>query len=479
MLTGDNGVITNAMKSSSAHDFASMKEDLEMNRASLDAISFSEGHGAADFSIYVTGEDVKAYIPSMPDKYIGRIAIFDGEMVLVGDNLSQEEQQAAEMSKIKTMGNTDYNYMLELKYLEIAVLNHKDDLSKIGTALGTIENPYETIAGINYGLGWYKISTTAELTSLGLTTEQLGYMNNIPYIVKYSTGAVQSIVGKKMYAGTDNEIWKYTFNYKGEEGGLVVNNILSGVTSDSIKTATQFGELTPNQTYASTGTTAGVIENYYTDDYTYDADDGLILGATTKILNMPIDQTKPINEKLSLNITIKCDTSIQYALPSLKSDDYRYGGTVFSISDILKKYILRVEINHDVLRVYNYLDVENNTNYNSSGMTEMTFPGQKIINISQFNNKYLNIQITSEKGGKTKIYLNGNKVTEYNSSSGNFTYNYCTIGDLRPGRGYKYVGNIYNFALYGDILTDEEIAQNWNYVKNELGINEAGEKVSN
>ena len=184
VLVGDNGIISNAQKSSLTQELASMKEDLEMNRAALDAASFEQYGEKADFSVYVTGEDVKNYIPSIPDKYIGKVAIFDGEMVLVGDNLSEEEKQTAEQVGIKTMEDTDYNYMLEMKYLELAVINHKDDLAKIGTELGKTDNPYETIAGINYGLGWYKISTQSELTNLGITTEQMSYMTHIPYIVK-------------------------------------------------------------------------------------------------------------------------------------------------------------------------------------------------------------------------------------------------------------------------------------------------------
>ena len=43
----------------------------------------------------------------------------------------------------------------------------------------------------------------------------------------------------------------------------------------------------------------------------------------------------------------------------------------------------------------------------------------------------------------------------------------------------KYYGNVYNYALYGDVLTEDEIAQNWNYTKNELNINENGDKVQN
>ena len=103
-----------------------------------------------------------------------------------------------------------------------------------------------------------------------------------------------------------------------------------------------------------------------------------------------------------------------------------------------------------------------------------------IFDISEYNNKYLNIQFSAEVGQKAKLYLNGNLVSEWNAGTiSNYGYDYCTLGDLRPARGLKYAGTIYNAALYGEVLTDEEAVQNWNYIKNELGINEAGEKVSN
>ncbi|MBR2289153.1 MAG: hypothetical protein IJ867_00655 [Clostridia bacterium] len=475
VLVGDNGIISNAQKSSLTQELASMKEDLEMNRAALDAASFEQYGEKADFSVYVTGEDVKNYIPSIPDKYIGKVAIFDGEMVLVGDNLSEEEKQTAEQVGIKTMEDTDYNYMLEMKYLELAVINHKDDLAKIGTELGKTDNPYETIAGINYGLGWYKISTQSELTNLGITTEQMSYMTHIPYIVKYSTGAVQSIAGKMMYAGTSNEIWKYTFNYKGETNGIVVSNLLSAATNSSTKTATKFGELVPNHTYAKSGTTSGIIENYYVDDYTYDLDGGVVLTEKTNILNLPIDQTKPINQKYSFSITIKCDISNAENSVPTKQAIHPKEECLLAISPLTNYYVTRVGVYKGYIILYSFCEAISDgyptSEYSKNGITA--------IDASQFSNKYLNIQVTSEAKGKTKIYFNGQLINEVNSGSyDNLKYDYCTIGDIRPGRGAKYVGNVYNFALYGEVLTDEEIAQNWNYVKNELGINEAGEKIN-
>jgi hypothetical protein len=359
------------------------------------------------------------------------------------------------------------------------VKNHAGDSVKIGMSLGTEANPYVTIAGINYGLGWYKISAEEELTNLGLTAEEQTYLlgrdySTNGYIVKYSSGSVQCVTGKMMYAGESNEIWKYTFNYTGEENGIVVANMLTGVTKDSTKTASQFGELTPTKTYASSGITAGTIENYYKDDYTYDSDGGVILTETTNILNMAIDQTRPINEKVSVNITFKCDINNQVGYPRYRETGLESGGTLVAMSDVEKKYIFRINIYRGWLRVFTYTD-DQNTNVVSNYIRD----GLSVFNISEYNDKYVNLQVTAECNGKTKIYINGSLVKEINSGNlSGLTYNYCTIGDMRAGRGYKFIGNIYNFALYGDILSEEEVAQNWNYVKNELGINEAGDKIN-
>lgn len=47
--------------------------------------------------------------------------------------------------------------------------------------------------------------------------------------------------------------------------------------------------------------------------------------------------------------------------------------------------------------------------------------------------------------------------------TGNF--NQAIIGDLRPLRGIKFKGNLYDIAVYNRVLTSEEIQHNWNYSK--------------
>lgn len=480
-VIGDGGILRQAQKSSTTQRLATYSEEFQMKRADEDIESYAESLKPSNSEIYAVGEEVRNYIPSLRDDDVGKVVIFEGKLVYTGEDLTETDKESAESLGYLNMSKSDYEYMQGLRFLEKAVKNHAEDGTKIGTPLGTGANPYVTIAGINYGLGWYKITNATELTSLGLTEEQqallLGkeYSNN-GYIVKYSSGAVQCITGKNMYAGLSNEIWKYTFNYRGEENGIVVSNLLSGVTKDSIKNDSQFGEFMPTHTYAESGTTPGVIENYYKDDYTYDEDGGAILTQTTNILNMPIDQTKPINQKFSINVTIKGGTTSQYnQLFSGPNDSGHWGGAnICGLSDYVNRYIFRLEIDQGFLRCYTY----KSSPYDEYSRYEKTEEGEAIVDINRYHNKYLNIQITSERAGKTNIYLNGVKAVEFDSGNNDFTYKYCVIGDLRSGRGAKYIGNVYNFALYGEILTEEEVAQNWNYVKNELGINEAGDKIN-
>lgn len=479
-VIGDGGILRQAQKGATTQRLATYSEEFQMKRADEEIENYSTMLSPSNSEIYALGEEVRNYIPSLRADDVGKVVIFEGKLVYTGEDLTETDKESAESLGYLNMSKSDYEYMQGLRFLEKAVKNHAEDATKIGTPLGTGSNPYVTIAGIKYGLGWYKITNATELTSLGLTEEQqallLGkeYSSN-GYIVKYSSGAVQCITGKNMYAGLSNEIWKYTFNYRGEENGIVVSNLLSGVTKDSIKNDSQFGEMAPTHIPALAGVTSGIIENYYKDDYTYDEDGGVILDKTTNILSMPVDQTKPINQKYTVSVTIKCDINNQLAYPGLPISDSgdTHGGTVLAMSDVDCKYILRITICQGFLRVFTYTDATNECDLNDFSRTGLT-----IFNISQYNNKYLNIQVSSEKGGKTKVYLNGSLAREFNSGNDDYTYNYCTIGDLRSGRGYKFVGNIYNYALYGEILTEEEVAQNWNYVKNELGINEAGDKIN-
>ena len=51
-------------------------------------------------------------------------------------------------------------------------------------------------------------------------------------------------------------------------------------------------------------------------------------------------------------------------------------------------------------------------------------------------------------------------------------YKFATIGDLRPRRSLKFVGTVYDLAIYNKQLTEAEVQHNWNYAKNAYNITE-------
>lgn len=475
-IIGDNGILSQSQSASIIQRLATYKEELEMSKVDLEIEKISNNSNLSDLKLCIIGEDVKKYIPSLIEEDIGKISIFDDNIVYTDNNITKEIENAVKTMNITFMSVEDYNYIVELHYLEVAIANHAKDNVKIGIELGTSENGYVTIAGINYGLGWHEISTDDELKSLGLTDKQLSLMTHKPYIVKYNTGAVQCISGKLMYAGLENEIWKYTFNYTGEENGIVVEDLLNGITANSTKTEEQFGNMIPTQQYATSGTTAGVIENYYQDSYKYDEYGGLILEEKTNIAITEISPETNIGNEFTTSITVKADLS-QTGIPSSA-----VMGTIMAISSNQSKWTMVLGIRNNRLCFISY---HNQSEYGSALGSTMKSniegeykPGFGILgDVSKYSEKFLNIQMTAKRGENTRIYLNGELQLEINSGASEFSYDSITLGDLRPGRGYKFVGTIYNYGLYGKALTEDQIAQNWNAIKEELKINEAGERT--
>ena len=73
----------------------------------------------------------------------------------------------------------------------------------------------------------------------------------------------------------------------------------------------------------------------------------------------------------------------------------------------------------------------------------------------------MNIQVVGEKDAQTKVYINGELKKTFASGSGSYTYNYATVGDLRVGRNCKFIGKVYTVDVYGKLLSEDEITQNW------------------
>ncbi|MDD4375786.1 MAG: hypothetical protein PHR25_03295, partial [Clostridia bacterium] len=143
-----------------------------------------------------------------------------------------------------------------------------------------------------------------------------------------------------------------------------------------------------------------------------------------------------------------------------------YPATLCALSEESAVYLNWIGIVYGYLHVYSYktggallkIDYE----YEEEGFAS--------IAIQEYENKYLNIQVVGRRGEDTKVYLNGSLVKTFNSGSKKIQYKYLTLGDLRLGRGLKYTGTIYNFALYSSALSEAEVSQNWEYNRIKLNI---------
>lgn len=314
------------------------------------------------------------------------------------------------------------------------IIDSGNPSARIGTAL--TDTTAVTILGINYGANWYKV-TSSELLAVNPNLD----VSHADYIVKYETstaGAVQSIPGELV----DNSRI-HTFNYTGD--GFVIEDILTGVDSNSTKTNTSWGEF--NLVDASP---TGI---------TYDQDGGLQLG--TDYATLSIDQTKPIGERYTIGFTIKGP------IPQLKTGGFAQ--TLVAISPMSASYLSWIGIYGKYLHVYSYysgsaLTIDTDTlNQPRDGFTSID-----LTTIGDFNNQYLNIYVSAERKTSstityTNIYINGALVRTIRSGSPVLGYATLTLGDLRAGRGLKYSGSVYDFTLYSEALDAETIAKNYAY----------------
>ncbi len=166
-----------------------------------------------------------------------------------------------------------------------------------------------------------------------------------------------------------------------------------------------------------------------------------------------IPEDQPVNNYYTISVTIRGDWAENPA--GVNS----WGGTICAMSPAIDQYINWTAVADNYLKIYSY-------DYMSYSNVQYT-----LIDISEYNNKYLNIIITAEKGRETKVYLNGQLAEVF--ASGNIPYQKApelSIGDLRGERGLHFKGTIYNFALYNKVLTDDEVQAVWKYYNRQMNI---------
>ncbi len=474
ILIGENSIISNVSKAEELTKYANYKEIIELDvfEKAADKIA---GEYVEDDKITSLMYNIR--VESDVEKILGgELENLKDKIVYIGDKtIYIKDDPNEDTSDLENIGydvafRSDIEYMIELQMLEnLAILSKRYGYDKIGKDVGTIAYPENVyIAGIGYGEGWTVlgdgdsnsgntniVNEILELGKFDLPEEEQEYFKNSPYILEYENGYVQSIEGRNTEIGSGSEIWKYTYNYEGE--GYVINNLLLAVTEDSVRESDFFGgfDSTVNKEF-----------DYVEDKYGHK---GLITGENAAEIN--IEQKNKINDQYSVSVVLEGTTKQTKTDQShfIYPDGLKYHGkTVFAICNAVNNYTSWISIIDNNLRVYAY-------SYLTDPINNM--PGFITIDVSEYDNKFMHLQLTVEKGGKAKLYINGDMKVEFDSGAKEFENTTLTIGDLRAERKLRYYGTIYDVALYGKVLSEEEIQRNWQYVKKEYNIDENGIQI--
>ena len=456
MLVGDGSVLDQAKNASTATVLGSIKEEFELNKTGRKMKEVVNANGkinkSEDTGIYAMGTEVLQYIPNMDKGYIGKVGIFNDELVFVGEELSEEDKGAAQGLGYTLMNQGDYLYMSLMKKMETLVKGK--DTSK-GNALSA--SNFHEIAGIKYGTSWYEI-TESQLTGIGFNGEEVNVMKEYaPFVVRFNSGEVLSTRGRTMYEDEpDKKIHKYTFNYAGEKDGVVITDLMAGVDKTSEKDGDKYGAFSSEN------------GNFVIDSSDNNA---LVLGGADKAIGeLPIDQNVFINKEYSVNITVKCNvyqTGETSGSPSAFPSGVtaKHHKSMIAVSDESDKYVCWLGVDGGVLRLYTFRYI-----FTAAHSWANEPNGYFFIDVKEYDQKIMNIQVTSVRGGETSIYINGELKARGPSGNSEFTYKTLTIGDLRKNRNLRYEGRMYNVSLYGRALTEAEVQQNYQAIKKELGF---------
>lgn len=225
------------------------------------------------------------------------------------------------------------------------------------------------------------------------------------------------------------------------------------IASPEYATLVSYGDFSVDQTSS----------NYYTDNdgnLEYDENGALVLDNDNMIAILDIDQSMSIADSYSLYFTIKGDYN-QMGYPTRG-----FGATVLAVSEANQKYLSWISFYNNYINVYSY--------YNGAALGSVGYEHERTgfvsFNVANYSNQVTNYQITSTRGGQTSIYINGVLIKSFASGINPVSYTFATIGDLRPGRGLKFNGVIYDLVLYNKELSSEEIAQNWEHARQRWNI---------
>lgn len=237
------------------------------------------------------------------------------------------------------------------------------------------------------------------------------------------------------------------------------------ISSKENASVTKFGDFYPMSSSDSNkfhGTKHCSLNDCFGNSkFNYDSDGGLILGVGEGIPVLNIAQSMGINNAFSVYTTVLPETLNQEGEPTKQ-----FPATILAISEGYGVYLTWIGIYKNYLHVYSYHQGSSYMYINRRDVKK----GFISFDISEYEGKKLNIQVTSVRGGKTNVYINGVLKETFDSGSTNVKYNIATIGDLRPTRGLRFQGKMYDITLYNHALNNDAITHNWNYAKGTWNI---------
>ena len=453
MVVGDNSVLKQASKATISKKLSEIKEEFQVEGLGSSITSYVNRTKRELDEVCVMGDDLEKYIPGIDEVYKEKVAIFNGELVFLKADATEEELQIAQNLGYIMMSDEDYYYMYNMYRLS-DYLKAYNEATLPATALGG-SNLVE-VAGINYGDSWYKVEAS-QLTELGFSPDDAStnpgkFGSYQPFVVRFLSGEVLSQPGKRMYKDTDKETKIHTFNYKGERDGVVIEGLLAGVNKGSTKTNTQFGAF-----------------KAYDGNFSFTGNGGLVFNGGA-IGELGINQSVYINKEYTINVTVKCDVDQVGETPNtivgsrFPDGLASYHRAIIAVSDQSGDYVCWMGVDQGRLRIYSFRRSCNAYPWSTQPYGFMS------VDVREYDDKYMNIQFSATKDGGAVLYINGELKETGLAGKENFTYRTLTIGDLRKDRGLKYIGEMHHLLIYGRTLTETEALQNFNAVKKELGF---------
>ncbi|MBQ7104625.1 MAG: type II secretion system protein [Bacilli bacterium] len=238
----------------------------------------------------------------------------------------------------------------------------------------------------------------------------------------------------------------------------------SNYDSVSSKFNTDFGNMEANkESYKTETNHCSSFQECYGDnngELEYDEYGGLILDNDNAVAIITSENAvTDITTEYSVHLTVKASTNQDPPATT-------YAATIVAVANKgAGNYISWIGLYKNYLHIYSFeanSQPNRNTTYTTTGFTS--------IYIGDYNNKTFNIQVTGIKGGKTKVYINGEMKKEFNSGNMGIKMEQVTIGDLRPYRNLKFTGTLYEIEIYNRIISTDEIKSNYEHSKEAWGI---------